>query len=266
MVGVIIIPTLAILVLFLLPFLDRGTRRHFLDRPVVTGVTLFAVVAVSFLTIQASLEAPPPVALTLGDQTAALYAANCASCHGDSIVVPPGTNLHDVIAQGKHEGMPAWGSDLSTDQIDALVGFILSPGGSALFTQNCGSCHAATDLVAINPLELRKALDEGATYSPHLNVTLADWAAVMTAQERTRLLNFLVAPDGARLFAVNCSPCHGESVAFSGSEDDLRTLISQGGLHLEMPPWKEKLTSGQIDALSLYVIDPAGNQSAKDLV
>lgn len=264
-VGVIIIPTLAILVLFLLPFLDRGSRRHFLDRPAVTGITVFAVAAVIFLTIQASLETPPPVAVTSGDQTAALYAANCASCHGDAIVVPPGTNLHDVIAQGKHEGMPAWGADLSTDQIDALVGFILSPGGSTLFTQNCGSCHAATELVAINPLELKKALDEGATYTPHATLTIPDWATVMTSEERTRLLNFLVAPDGARLFAVNCSPCHGESVAFSGSESDLHTLISQSGLHLEMPPWKEKLTPDQINALALYVVDPAGNQSAKAL-
>ena len=264
-VGVIVIPTLVILALFTLPFLDRSSRRHFLDRPAVTGVTVFILAAVVFLTIQSTLEAPPPVSVTFGDQTAALYAANCASCHGNSIVVPPGTNLHDVIAQGKHEGMPAWGADLSTDQIDALVGFILSPGGSTLFTQNCGSCHAATELVAINPLELQKALDEGAAYAPHATVTIPDWATVMTADERTRLLNFLVAPDGARLFAVNCSPCHGESVAFSGSEADLRTLISQGGLHLEMPPWKEKLTTDQINALALYVVDPAGNPSAKSL-
>jgi mono/diheme cytochrome c family protein len=264
-VGVIIVPTLAILVLFLLPFMDRGSRRHFLDRPLVTGVTVVAVAAVVFLTIQASLETPPPVAAISGDLTAALYAANCAACHGDSIVIPPGTNLHDVIAQGRHEGMPAWGADLSTDQIDALVGFILSPGGSALFTQNCGECHAATELVAINPLELKKALDEGSSYAPHANVTIPDWGTVMTAEERTRLLNFLVAPDGARLFAVNCSPCHGESVAFSGSESELRTLISQGGLHLEMPPWKEKLTTDQINALALYVVDPAGNPSAKAL-
>ncbi len=264
-VGVIIIPTLAILVLFLLPFLDRGVRRHFLNRPVVTGVTVVAVAAVLFLTIQAARETPPPAGVTSGDQTAALYAANCAPCHGSSIVVPPGTNLHDVIAQGKHEGMPAWGADLSTDQIDALVGFVLSPGGSALFTKYCGSCHAATELVAINPLELKKALDEGAAYAPHATVTIPDWATAMTAEERIRLLNFLVAPDGARLFATNCSPCHGESVAFAGSESDLRTLISQGGLHLEMPPWKEKLTSAQIDALASYVVDPAGNPSAKAL-
>jgi mono/diheme cytochrome c family protein len=264
-VGVIIIPTLAILVLALLPFLDRGSRRHFLNRPLVTGVTVFGVVAVVFLTIQSSLEAPPPVAVTSGDQTAALYAANCAPCHGSSIVVPVGINLHDVIAQGKHQGMPAWGADLSTDQIDALVGFILSPGGSALFTQNCGICHEAPELVAQSPLELRKALDEGAAYAAHTVVSVPDWTGVMTVEERTRLLNFLVAPDGARLFATNCSACHGDSVAFSGTESDLHTLISQGGLHLEMPSWKETLTSDQIDALALFVVDPVGNPSAKAL-
>ncbi len=264
-IGVIVIPTLAILVLLLLPWLDRGPRRHFLNRPLVTGVTAFAVVAILFLTAQAALETPPPSGVTSGDQTAALYASNCAPCHGSSIVVPAGTNLHDVIAQGKHEGMPAWGSDLSTDQIDALVGFILSPGGSALFTQYCASCHAATDLVAQNPLELKKALDDGATYAPHANTNIPDWAAVMTADERTRLLNFLVAPDGARLYATNCSSCHGDSVAFSGTESELRTLISQGGLHLEMPPWKETLTSEQIAALASFVVDPAGNPSAQAL-
>ena len=264
-VGVIIIPTLAILALILLPFLDRGPRRHFMNRPVVTGVTTVAVVAVLFLTYRAALEAPPPEGVASGDQTAALYAANCAPCHGSSITVPAGTNLHDVIAQGKHEGMPAWGADLSTDQIDALVGFILSPGGSALFTQNCGSCHDATELVAQNPLELKKALDEGAAYVPHATVKVPDWSTVMTSDERTRLLNFLVAPDGARLFATNCSSCHGQSVAFSGTESELHTLISQGGLHLEMPPWKEKLTSTQIDALASYVVDPEANPSTKVL-
>lgn len=264
-VGVIIIPTLAILVLALLPFLDRGARRHFLDRPVVTGGTIFGVIAVLFLTIQSTLEAPPPTAVASGDQTAALYAVNCAPCHGSSIVVPPGTNLHEVIAQGKHQGMPAWGADLSTDQIDALAGFILSPGGSSLFTQHCGSCHEAPELVSQNPLNLKKALDESADYAPHASVSIPDWGIVMTGEERTRLLNFLVAPDGARIFATNCSTCHGDSVAFSGTESDLRTMISQGGLHLEMPPWKERLTSDQVDALARFVVDPGGNPSTKTL-
>ncbi len=159
-VGVVIIPTLAILVLALLPFLDRSPRRHFLNRPVVTGMTAFAMTAIVFLTIQSVREAPPPAEVASGDQTAALYAANCAPCHGSSIDVPAGTNLHDVITQGRHAGMPAWGADLSTDQIDALVGFILSPGGSALFTQYCGACHEAPELVAQSPLELKKAVHD----------------------------------------------------------------------------------------------------------
>ena len=264
-VGVIIIPTLAILFLASLPFLDRKPARHFMNRPIFIGVTLFGVAAIIALTILSVLEAPPPASASTGDQTAALYSANCAPCHGASIVVPVGTNLHEVIAQGSHTGMPAWGADLSTDQIDALVGFILSPGGSALFTHYCASCHEATQLVSQNPLELKRSLDEGAAYAPHASVTIPDWSAVMSADERTRLLNFLVAPDGARLFATNCSACHGASVAFTGTESELRTLISQGGLHLEMPAWNATLTSMQIDALALFVVDPAGNPSTKPL-
>ena len=264
-VGVIVIPTLAILFLVSLPFLDRKPARHFMNRPVITGMTLFGVAAILTLTILSVLEAPPPVSASTGDQTAALYTANCAPCHGASIVVPAGTNLHEVIAQGRHTGMPAWGADLSTDQIDALVGFILSPGGSALFTQYCASCHEAPQLVGQSPLELKRSLDEGATYGPHASVTSPDWSTVMSTDERTRLLNFLVAPDGARLFSTNCSACHGESVSFTGSESDLRTLISQGGLHQEMPAWNTTLTPAQIDALALYVVDPAGNPSTKPL-
>src|SRR4030043_1213247 len=50
-VGVVLIPTLAILVLFFLPFLDRNTKRHFLDRPMVTVITLLALTGVIGFTI-----------------------------------------------------------------------------------------------------------------------------------------------------------------------------------------------------------------------
>jgi mono/diheme cytochrome c family protein len=161
--------------------------------------------------------------------------------------------------------MPAWGADLSTDQIDALVGFILSPGGSQLFTQYCGECHQAPELVASNPLELKRALDEGLTYPPHVNAKITDWSTAMIAEERSRLLNFLAAPDGERLFATNCSPCHGSAVAFSGSEKELRSLIAKGGLHLEMPPWQTKLSQTEIDTLANYVVDPEAEPSVKNL-
>jgi len=264
-VGVVLLPTLAILLLFALPFLDRNSRRHFASRPAVIGVTSLVMVGVLFLTVQAYREAPPPVEAATGDHTAALYAKNCAGCHGPSIQVPPGTNLHAIIAQGKHEGMPSWSADLTSDQIDALAGFILSPGGSKLFVQNCGTCHEAPELVAGDPLKLKGVIEEGKNNPAHANVDVPQWNEVLSPEELTALLNFLVAPDGQRLFATNCSACHGSAVAFTGSESELRNLISQGGMHLEMPPWREKLNQTELDTLSKYVVDPASTPGGDQL-
>jgi mono/diheme cytochrome c family protein len=262
-IGVFILPTLAVAFLFLLPFLDRSPRRHALARPVVAGVTAFAVVSVIGLTLLSAAEAPPPAQVQAGDATAALYSSNCAGCHGPAIQVPAGTNLHEIIAQGQHEGMPAWSSDLTTDQIDALAGFILSPGGSRLFAEQCATCHEAPDLVAGDPLRLRAVLAQGPDFPAHADVDVPSWQETLPPEEQTALLNFLAAPDGQRLFATNCSPCHGRSVAVTGERAVLEAVIRQGGLHLEMPPWRERLSEDQIQTLAAYVVDPEspGGQS-----
>ena len=264
-IGVVLLPTLVVLLLFALPFLDRSPKRHFFSRPIVTAVVAICVVGVAGLTIQAARETPPPLGAAKGDPVALLYSANCAPCHGPTIDVPPGTNLHAVIAQGRHEGMPAWNGDLTSDQIDALAGFILSPGGSKLFTDNCGKCHQASDLAAGDPLKLKNAIDQGPDYPAHQNAGVPNWNDTLSQEGRTTLLNFLVAPDGQRLFETNCSTCHGTAIAFTGTRDELRQLISQGGLHLEMPPWRGKLSDAQISTLAAYVVDPANTPSGKDL-
>jgi mono/diheme cytochrome c family protein len=264
-IGVFIIPTLAIILLFVLPLLDRSPRRHFLSRPVVITVVALASVGVVILTILSILEAPPPTEAALGDPIAGLYTKNCAPCHGPSITVPAGTNLHDVIAKGKHEDMPAWNADLTTDEIDALAGFILSPGGSQLFTEQCEICHDVSELVATDPFELKNALEEGIEYIPHSEVEIPQWTDVLSSAERTTLLNFLIAPDGQRLFVTNCAACHGRSVAFSGEEDQLRTIISQGGLHLEMPPWREILNESEFEVLVSYILNPTSVPEGKQL-
>jgi mono/diheme cytochrome c family protein len=263
--GVIFIPGLVITLIFLLPFLDRSPKRHFSNRPVVMGVTTLMVLGIIILTYLSYREAPPPAEAQQGDQIAALYSKNCAPCHGSSISVAPGIDLHKVIAQGKHEGMPAWSADLTTDQIDALAGFILSPAGSKLFTEYCGTCHEAPELVAKNPSELQLALDQGLDYPAHKDTKIVDWSKVLTSEERTKLLNFLAAPDGQRLFTINCSPCHGTGLAFSGDEGQLRTIISEGGKHLEMPPWQNKLSSGELDTLANYVVNPAATPGGEQL-
>ncbi len=256
-IGVIIIPTLAILGLFFLPLLDRSPKRHFLNRPVVTGVTLLALAGVITLTVLAVIEAPPPAQASQGDPVALLYSQNCAPCHGTSIKVPPGTNLHSLIAQGSHAGMPAWSGDLSTDQIDALAGFILSPGGSQLFNTNCSSCHKVEDLVGGNPLALKDSIDQGVKFQPHSKLKTADWSTTLTPEEKTILLNFLIAPDGERLFTIYCSSCHGQSVAYSGDEAQVRDTITKGGPHVTMPPWQNTLSAEQIDTLAKFVVNPS---------
>ncbi len=264
-IGAMILPGLLILLLIALPFLDKSAKRHFLNRPFASLAALGVVAGIGLLTVLAAIEAPPPQESVIVDQAADLYAANCANCHGESIDVPPGTDLHQVIAAGTHKGMPAWGGDLSTDEIDQLAGFILSPNGSAIYTQQCETCHDQMVQAVGNPLELQRVFSEGQNYSGHEGVDVPDWNAALTADQRNALLNFLAAPDGQRLFAVNCSGCHGQGVAFVGTEEELRTLISQGGQHLSMPAWKGTLSDSDLDILASYVVDPGSAPAGEAL-
>jgi len=262
-IGVIVIPTIALLLLLGLPFIDRSPKRYFRSRPIVISLSAFAVIGMIGFTIVAIREAPPPAEIQVGDPTALLYTENCAPCHGSFFSVPSSVNLRQVIAQGSHDAMPAWGADLTSDEIDALTGFILSPSGSAEFFENCGACHTAPDLIASDPLALIGALAEGPNYPPHEAQEVPEWTKIFSVEERTELLNFLVAPDGQRLFSLNCSSCHGRAVAFAGDELDLRSTIRLGGLHLEMPPWREALSSVDLDQLAAYVVDPSSTASGK---
>lgn len=264
-IGVVVLPLLAILLLFALPFIDRSKLRHPLSRLFVIGVTALLGVGIIYLSLQSIRETPPPAEVVSGDQTAALYLRNCAACHGASITVPQGVNLHEVIANGKHEGMPSWSSDLTASEIDALAGFILSPAGNSLFLQYCGECHVASDLVADNHLELKRAIDGGQAYLPHANLVIPDWFTVMDAQQRSVLLNFLVAPDGQRLFVSSCSACHGKAPSYTGDAESLREIISKGGLHLEMPAWQDRLNDNDLDLLANYVVAPGANTASEDL-
>ena len=264
-IGAMILPGLFVVLLILLPFIDKSPKRHFRNRPYASIAAVVVVLGIGALSVAAVLESPPPQEVAIIDQAAALYAANCANCHGESIDVPPGTDLHQVIAAGTHEGMPAWGGDLSTDEIDQLAGFILSPNGSAIYTNQCETCHSQMVQAVGNPLELQRVFSEGPDYSGHEGLDIPDWNEVISIAERNALLNFLAAPDGQRLFAINCAGCHGQGVAFAGSEEELSLLIQQGGQHLEMPAWKGTLTENDLSALATYVVDPGSYPAGETL-
>lgn len=256
-IGVIVLPVMALTFLILLPYTDKSRWRHWSARPVVSTITIAMLAGATFLTAQSLLEAAPPGSVTeAGDRTAALYVSNCAGCHGSKVEVSPGSDLFAVISAGTHEGMPPWNADLSADEIDAMVGFILAPRGSEVFASSCSQCHAAEQLIEADAIELRNALETGSTYPPHAEFDLAEWSDTLTAAEQGQLLNFLTAPDGQRLWDQQCSSCHGRSVAFEGSESALRDVVVKGGGHLDMPAFALTMTEADIQTLARYVIDP----------
>ncbi len=265
-IGVSVIPALALGFLIALPWTDRSTRRHWSGRPVVTGITAVMIGGSVFLTVQALTAAPPPAsATTLGDQTAKVYTENCSGCHGSTIAIRPGVDLFAVIQGGTHDGMPAWNSDLSASEIDALVGFLLSPNGYVVFQESCAECHTVESLVEIDAIELRKALEEGPDYGPHADLGIPPWDDVLNAGQQAKLLNFLTAPDGARIWTRECAACHGQSVAYEGSREELRELIRLGGGHLEMPAFGASISPADIETLAVYVTNPSAAPNGGEL-
>jgi ubiquinol-cytochrome c reductase cytochrome b subunit/menaquinol-cytochrome c reductase cytochrome b/c subunit len=108
------IPTLAMILLFLLPFYDRGPERRPERRPIATTAGIATIAVIAFLTYQGAsagsptaIEAPTPKAvLAAGGKTLEEYEAGklavaqsgCEACHkiGDNGNSGPGPNLTHI--------------------------------------------------------------------------------------------------------------------------------------------------------------------------
>jgi len=161
-VGTTVIPGIAVLVLFLLPFIDRNPYRHWKKRKVGLSIMGVIVIGIVGLSIRAVATTPPQeesgtVAATLSEMILAgqdLYAVQCVECHGadgeggeikgveglEGVILNPinsrdimytrtDETLYNVIAYGQQElGMPpfakAYGGELSPGDIEAIVNFM----------------------------------------------------------------------------------------------------------------------------------------------
>jgi menaquinol-cytochrome c reductase cytochrome b/c subunit len=161
--GTTIIPGIVILVLLLLPFLDKNPMRYYARRKFALAVMGISVVGIVALTVVAFVTTPPQaevaVAGTLSEQIIAgqdLYSVNCVECHGadgeggevkgvegfDGVVLAPintkdlmytftDETLANIVAYGQQEkehAMPpfgrAYGGELSPGEIDYIVTFM----------------------------------------------------------------------------------------------------------------------------------------------
>lgn len=177
-IGTIGLPGLAVLVLALLPWLDRKPERRAGRRPFVIAVGALAALAVVALNAKGILEKPdnktasapevPPPPPPSGLAGNLVYTrGGCSSCHGPDgsgfggygLIPAPLTKGPDWITEHVREKAPA----LALDQVPkgstgyAVAGYLLpgpdnpvdlsvypksvSAGGLLIWRENCRECH-----------------------------------------------------------------------------------------------------------------------------
>jgi menaquinol-cytochrome c reductase cytochrome b/c subunit len=160
--GTTVIPIIAILALFLLPFFDRNPRRFWKTRPWAISIMSVMVVGIVVLTVLAVVTTPPQevtgtIAGSVTEQILAgqdLYSINCTECHGpngeggevkgvvglegyimkaintkDEMYTRDDQTLTDIISYGQPDlGMTpfarAFGGALGPSDIGAIVTFL----------------------------------------------------------------------------------------------------------------------------------------------
>jgi mono/diheme cytochrome c family protein len=161
-VGTAVLPGLAVLALFLLPFFDRNPYRHFSKRKFAISFMTLIVVGMVALTIMAAVTTPPQeesgtLATTISEKMVAggdLYSFYCVECHGadgeggevvgvegmEGVILKPinsqdemytrsDQTLHNIIDYGQPaQGMPpfgrGYGGELGPGDIEAIVTFM----------------------------------------------------------------------------------------------------------------------------------------------
>jgi ubiquinol-cytochrome c reductase cytochrome b subunit/menaquinol-cytochrome c reductase cytochrome b/c subunit len=106
-VATIGIPTICMVLLILLPFIDRNPERHPLRRPVATIAGITTIAAMAFLTIEGALAGAPGQlsSITVPPQYKAgaevFASSGCQGCHriGEDGNSGPGPNLTHVAAR-----------------------------------------------------------------------------------------------------------------------------------------------------------------------
>lgn len=230
-VGAIILPTIVLLILIALPWIDRGPKRHPLDRPILTSMGIFACGFWAVLTVMGArspllnpvIKKDPSV--VEGKQ---LYEKlRCGYCHsingqGGSL----GPDLSMVGARRDHNWIVAHflnpkevtpGSamprlNLLPAEVDNLSAYLATLGGHgpftvkapALFAEHCATCHRLDGV--------------GGDMGP-------DLSTVRTYRDKTYLVDYMRDPAALNKDA-------------------------------SMPAFKDSLTAAQIEDLARYLMSP----------
>jgi mono/diheme cytochrome c family protein len=150
-VGVVVLPGLFFLFLFLLPFLDRGPHRSPRYRPISTAVATLSVAAVVALTWRSVQTTPPALADNRTERLSApevvgrqlVQSQGCTSCHlidgrgantGPSLDGlarrRPAASIHTYIENPKGQNpdatMPGFLPPLTHQQVEDITQYLLT--------------------------------------------------------------------------------------------------------------------------------------------
>ena len=144
------VPAFVVLILFLLPFIDRSPARHPRLRPYAIAIITLGVVSVITLTILAFQATPPAIATARGERLTsaqqagrALFQRNCSSCHSvDGQAGGPGPDLsglakhrdsvwvhnyiEDPLSLNPEAAMPGFSPPLSHQESEMITSYLLS--------------------------------------------------------------------------------------------------------------------------------------------
>lgn len=234
-IAAIIIPTLFILLLFALPFIDsHPLRRHPLDRPIVTGAGVAVLGGIVLLTIQGAMSplVNPPAAekplVAYGEHL--VHELQCNFCHS---INGRGGTVGPDLAMAPHAQDEEWlrrhlqnpqqetpGSvmpqlNLLPEETDAIIAYIqditsatqFSAAAPKLFQDQCMSCHKIGGL--------------GSDKGP-------DLSAIGTVRDKNWLFQAIVAPGAVGLDAERM-PSFQEDLTEAQLEDLARYLAAQNG-------------------------------------
>jgi mono/diheme cytochrome c family protein len=166
----------------------------------------------------------------------------------------------------------------------ALATYVVDPGsypaGATLFGQHCAACHGDRVPTAPDIESAQKIISSGGAH-----VTMPLWGNILTAEQLDALVQYTFdiskgegTATGERIFAENCSACHGQfgqggpnptrsgdiiapisSAEYLKTRDDatIRSIISQGQPNFGMSPFGDinggLLSTDEIDALVAFI-------------
>jgi menaquinol-cytochrome c reductase cytochrome b/c subunit len=105
-IATIGVPTICMVLLFLLPFIDRNPERHPLRRPIATIAGITTIAAMAYLTVEGALAGPPtqidlPTSAQYEGGKNVLASSGCLGCHriGENGNAGPGPQLTHIASR-----------------------------------------------------------------------------------------------------------------------------------------------------------------------